>query len=183
MKNNLHTTSSSPEEIQQILKARAAVLAKEAVAKKEIKHPLSVLQFKLADETYAIASSFIREVYAAKGIKPLPCTPDFVCGIINVRSQVMSVIDLKPLLGLKKQESIGYPIIIILHSDSMEFGIGADQILGANIIDLKAMQTKLPSVKGRGETYLKGIINQHIVVLDGYKLLTDPNLIVDETVE
>ena len=61
---------------------------------------LEVLEFALAQERYAVETRHVREVLALRQLTPLPCTPSFVLGIVNVRGHMVPVLDLKEFLGL-----------------------------------------------------------------------------------
>src|SRR3970040_376038 len=76
--------ASTPEEKKQILKARALVLARESKKLETAEESIEIVEFLLASETYGIESSYVREAYPMRDLTPLPCTPPFVYGIINV---------------------------------------------------------------------------------------------------
>jgi purine-binding chemotaxis protein CheW len=93
----------SPEEKRSILKARAQALAAEKKDETAQKEFIEIVVFRLASETYGIENSFIREVYPLKDYTPLPGTPPYVLGIVNVRGQIISIIDLKKLFNLPEK--------------------------------------------------------------------------------
>jgi purine-binding chemotaxis protein CheW len=72
-----------PEKIQEILKARACELAREP--RRDDAEHVEIVEFMLANERYGLESCYVREVYPLKDYTPLPCTPSFVLGLINVR--------------------------------------------------------------------------------------------------
>lgn len=168
----------SPEEKGNILKARARALAREAEKIEEAGKCLEVVGFLLAHEKYALELTHIREVYPLKDLTPLPGTPAFVLGIINVRGQILSIIDLKKLFELPEQRLTDLSQIIILHSDEMEFGILADEILDVQSIPLKDIQAPLPTLTGTRVKYLKGVTAEPVVVLNGEKILSDESIVV-----
>jgi purine-binding chemotaxis protein CheW len=170
-----------PEERRKVLKARAKALAQEP--KKEglaFKEQVEIVEFLLAYERYGIELRFVREVYPLKDLTPLPVTPPFVLGMINVRGQILSVIDIKRFFDLPEKGLTDLNKVIILHNDGMEFGILADVIIGANRIPLSDIQTSLPTLVGIREEYLKGVTRERLVILDAEKLLRDKRLIVQE---
>jgi purine-binding chemotaxis protein CheW len=118
------------EEKKKILRARAKALAQEPKEEKVNKERIEVVEFLLAHENYGIESVYIREVHPLKELTPLPCTPPFVLGIINVRGQILSVIDLKTFFALPTQELTNLNKVIIVHNDKIEFGLLADAIVG-----------------------------------------------------
>ena len=89
---------SASEAHQALLKARARKLAQEEIKADSDLEILDVIVFCLASETYGIESAYVREVYPLKDFTPLPGTPPFVLGIINVRGQIISVVDPKKVL-------------------------------------------------------------------------------------
>ena len=172
----------TPKGKKEILKARAKTLALETEQKRATETYLEVVVFLLAYETYAIETSFIREIFPLVEYTPLPCTPQFVLGIINVRGQILSVIDIKKFFDLPEKGLGELNKVIILRTDDMEFGILADKILGTQSILPDAIQTSIPTVRGMGSWYVKGITGESVIILDTEKILHDKRLIVYERV-
>jgi purine-binding chemotaxis protein CheW len=165
-----------------ILKVRARALSKEqdqAVAERSF---IEIIEFRLAAETYGIESSFVREVYQLKDFTPLPGAPSFVLGIVNVRGQILSVVDLKKIFNLPDKGLGELNKVIILHNGRMEFGILADVVLGTRNVPLDAIQAPPVTVTGIGAEYLKGITVERTVILDVKKILDDEKIIVNEQV-
>lgn len=173
----------TPEEKKRILKARAKALAQETQSEEAAEAYLEVVEFLLTYEKYAIESTYVRDVCPLKEITPVPCSPPFVLGIINVRGQILSVIDIKRFFDLPQKGLTNLNKVIILHSDEMEFGILADVILGTRSIPLKEIQPSLPTLTGIRSEYLRGVTSERLVVLDAAKILSDRKIIVHEEVE
>jgi purine-binding chemotaxis protein CheW len=171
------------EEKKKILKERAKALAREPEAEEAAPGDLEVVEFLLAYERYGLESPSVREVYPLKDFTPLPCTPPFVLGIINVRGRALSVIDIKKFFDLPEKGLTDLNKVIVLHDDKMELGVLADVILGVRSIPLKDIQPSLPTLTGIREEYLKGVTRDRMVILDGRKLLSDKTIIVHEEVE
>lgn len=172
----------SPEEQKNILRERAAKLAVEPEKKAQAEEFIEVVEFLLAHEKYAVASEYVREIYPLNDLTPVPCTPLFVLGIINVRGQVLSVIDVKRFFDLPEKGLTDLNKVIILRSDEMEFGILADAIVGVRNLILSEIETSLPTLIGIRKEYLMGVTRDREVVLDAGKLLTDKGIIVNENV-
>lgn len=170
------------EQELEILKARSRALAVMDEKGKEEKAYLEVVEFLLAHEKYALELTHIREVYPLRELARLPCTPPFVLGIINVRSQILSVIDLKKFFELPEAGLTNLNRVIILQSDEMEFGILADEILGMRSIPVSAIQPSLPTLTGIRAEYLKGVTADPVVIFDGEKILSDKNIIVHKEI-
>ncbi|MGZ4953631.1 MAG: chemotaxis protein CheW [Methylobacter sp.] len=171
--------STPPQQWQGILKARALALA-QIPEQAEATESIEVVIFMLAYETYGIETAWVREVYPLKDLTPLPCTPAFVAGIVNVRGQVISVIDIKKFFDLPEKGLTDLNKVIILSNGVMEFGILADAVVEVKTIPLNKIQSGLPTLTGIREDYLRGITAERLVILDAAKLLTDSNIIVHE---
>jgi len=175
--------SPSREEKQKILRARARSMA--ASGKKEAPSPdllLEVVEFVLGPEHYGIESSHIREIYPLSEFTPLPCTPAFVLGLVNVRGQILSIINIKKLFDLPEKGLTDLNKIIIVHARQMELGILADAVLGVRSIAMEELHPALPTLTGIRAEYLKGITKDPLVVLDVEKILADEKILVDEVV-
>jgi purine-binding chemotaxis protein CheW len=170
------------EEKKRVLKARAITLAQEPEEEAAAEEYLEIVEFFLGYEKYGIDSSYVREVYPLKELTPMPCAPPFVLGIINVRGQILSVIDIKKFFDLPEKGLTDLNKVIILHSDSTEFGILADVILGVHSVSLSELQPSLPTLTGIRQEYLKGVTKEMLVVLDAAKLLCDKRIIIHEEV-
>ncbi len=175
--------AADPTKKQRILKARARALAQEPEERVSPENYLEVLEFSLAYERYALETSLVREVHPLKEFTPLPCTPPFILGIINLRGQILAVIDLKRFFNLPERGLSDLNKVIILGRGSLEVGLLADAVAGVRAIPMSELQASLPTLEGLSPDYLKGITPEALIVLDGEKILADPRLIVHEEVE
>src|SRR5690349_5748300 len=117
------------DEIKGVLRARARALAQQPIQESE-EGALDVLEFLLTYETYVIELSWVSETCPLTDLTPLPGTPPFVAGIINLRGQIMSVIDIRRFFDLPIKGLTNLNKVIILHNGEMEFGILADEVIG-----------------------------------------------------
>jgi len=173
----------SREERDRILKERAKITALESNEGLKKEESIEVLEFMLAYERYGVELKYVREVYPLTELTPIPGIPSFVLGIINVRGEILSVIDIKKFFDLPEKGLTDLNKVIILHSPEMEFGVLADSIIGVHSILLNELQTSLPTLTGIREEYLKGVTKERKVILDAERLLTDKSIIVNENVK
>jgi purine-binding chemotaxis protein CheW len=171
------------EENRKTLRDRARLLA--ASSKADATAPrslLEIVEFVLGPERYGIESRRIREIHPLNEFTPLPCTPAFVLGLVNIRGQILSIIDIKKLLDLPEKGLTDLNKIIIVHAHSIELGILADAILGTRSIAPEELHPALPTLTGIRADYLQGITKDSLVVLDVGKILADERILVDEVV-
>ncbi len=174
--------SPGTDEVQKILQARAQALAHESQPAQTAGEHIEVVEFVLAQEHYAIESRYIRDVCPLEQLTPVPCTPPFVLGIIHLRGEILSVIDIKKFFDLPEKGLSDLNKVVVLASDNMYFGVLADAIVGAHQIPLADIQPSLPTLTGIRAEYLLGVTPGRTVVLDGEKLLTDGRIVVQEQV-
>ena len=171
------------EEAKRILKARAQALARESAQAEAGDDYMEVVEFVLAHEQYAIETRYVREVHPLENLAALPCTPAFVRGVVNVRGEILSVIDLKRFFDLPEKGLTDLDKVIVLQSGNMLFGILADAVVGARRVRVADVQPSLPTLTGVREAYLKGVTSERTVILDAEKLLVDEKIIVQEQVD
>jgi purine-binding chemotaxis protein CheW len=142
-----------------------------------------VLEFRLAQEYYALETSYVSEVYPLKDLTPLPGTPSFMLGVVNVRGRITPVIDIKRFFELPDKGLTDLHRIILVEGNDLELGLLADSIVGVHTITVDSLQASLPTLTGIRSDYLKGVTAERLVVLDLNRILTDPGIIVHEEVE
>ena len=174
--------SPASEETRRILKVRAQALARTTGAAEASGERIEVLEFSLAQEGYAVETQHVRDVYPLEQLTPLPCTPAFVLGIVNLRGEILSVIDIKKFFDLPEKGLTNLNKVIVLESAAMRFGILADAIAGARRIPVAGIQKSLPTLTGIREQYLKGVTPDRITILDAEALLADPTIVIQEQV-
>lgn len=180
------TLTLSLSQQQDILVARAARLAQgQQTADKGT--CLDLVEFRLADEHYGIECLYIQEVYPLKSLTPVPGVPAFVAGIVNIRGEIVSVIDLKQFFELPNRGLTDLTRVIILKQPQttkpMTFGILAEEVLGTVSLPLKELQPLLPTLTGIRAEYLSGVGFNRLIVLDAKKLLTDKKMVVYQDME
>lgn len=175
------TMQATPDEAptMNLLRARAEQLAREPVPLDlDDGTTIEVLEFGLADETYAFELAYLREVGTLRELTPLPGVPDLILGVTCVRGQILAVIDLRKIFGLPERGLHNAWQVLVLQSAQMEFGILAERIAGVRRLPLQGLQTSLATLTGVRAAYLKGITPDGTVVLAADKLLADPQLVV-----
>lgn len=176
----------TPEERKTILEERAVKLAREEKAD-ERREVIEVVEFCLADERYCVECKYVREVYPLRSLTPIPGVPDFVLGIVSVRGEIISVVDLKRFFELPRKGLSDLDRLIILRhrneSREMEFAVLAEEVRGTMSLPLRGLQATLPTLTGVRADYLKGVTRDRLIVLDAPKLLADKRMTVQQEVE
>jgi purine-binding chemotaxis protein CheW len=166
-----------------ILRDRAQALARPPAAAPAAGTLLELLEFRLAQERYAVETKYVREIHPLKDLTPLPCTPPFVLGIVNVRGRILPVLDLKKFFDLPEPGLTDLHRVILVRGHGLELGLLADATVGVHSIPVESLQPSLPTLTGIRADYLKGVTAGRLVVLDLARILTDPKIIVHDEVD
>ncbi len=166
-----------------ILEERARLLAREPQAEADTE-ARDILEFSIAGEQYAFEAEWVREIVVLRELTPLPCTPSFVRGVINIRGRIVSAVDLRRFWGLPDQGIVDFHRIIVLRGVDMEFGVLADKVDGVAPLSLRELRREA-SVRPSGVPveHIRGIIAGKTSLLDAGKLLRDPRMIIDQEIE
>jgi purine-binding chemotaxis protein CheW len=173
----------SEDQRRRILKTRARELAREPDSGPGETASLEIVEFELANEHYGLPLSSVRAVSLLREITPVPCTPPFVLGIINLRGEIRTVIDIRKFFALPEQGITDLNKIILVHHGEMQLGILADRICGVRAVAADDLQPSLPTLTGIRAAYLRGVTRERLIVLDAGKILSDDRILVNEEVE
>ncbi len=141
------------------------------------------LTFKLDGEVFAIDISQIREVLEFTTVTKVPQTPDFMCGVINLRGSVVPVVDLRMKFRmLAAEKTVNTCIIIVevqLDGESTVIGALADSV--QEVLELEPDQIEpAPKIGTKLSTdFIKGMgkrEDEFIIILDINKVFSTDEL-------
>ncbi|MEJ2404886.1 MAG: chemotaxis protein CheW [Candidatus Thiodiazotropha sp.] len=132
--------------------------------------------FILMDEVYGINVMQVQEVLRVTEIAPVPGAPSYVLGIVNLRGNVVTVIDTRKRFGLASTEMDDSSRIIVIESERQVVGILVDAV--AEVVELRENEIDAAPNVGTEESsrYIQGVATQEdrlLILVDLNKLLTD----------
>lgn len=142
----------------------------------KIVHDNKYLNFSLAEEKFAMPLFLVKEVISTHKITVLPNVPNYCKGIINLRGQVIPIIDLKQKMKLpspanKSTESS----MIILTLEDNTIGVIVDSV--DSVLEFKAeIMSDVPSAQDIKAEYIMGVAKiqeKMILILDMNKILNN----------
>ena len=132
--------------------------------------------FFLDNEKYGIKVMQVQEVLRMTEIAPVPGAPHYVLGIINLRGNVVTVIDSRKRFGLPDKEPDDSTRIVIIEAGDHVVGILVDSV--AEVVDLRGSEIESAPNVGTDDSskYIQGVSSQRqelLILVDVDKLLSD----------
>ena len=169
----------SPAEIARILQARAQSLA-QVPPEEGSGATAQVVVFTLGQQVYAIEALHVENIHPLEGLTPIPCTPDFVAGVVNLRGRIVPVVDLQRFMGLDKTTSDENTQVIALNVGGLEMGLLANDVRSVGALALDQLGPALPTTTQVASEYTRGVTPDMIVLLDIVAIAHDRRMIVHE---
>ncbi len=96
----------------------------------------SYLTFKSDDVVMGVRAETVIEIIANYMIRPVPKLPEFIKGVINLRGQVLPVIDMRLRMNKSETVSTSETCVVILDIDGTEVGLIVDSVLQVQSVDM-----------------------------------------------
>ncbi len=115
------------------------------------------LTFFLAGEEYGLEILKVHEIIGLMAITPVPRTPDFIKGVINLRGKVIPIVDLRLKLGMMEAEATEQTCIIVVQANGIQIGIVVDKV--SEVLDISGDEIDEPPTFGAdvNSDYILGI--------------------------
>lgn len=134
------------------------------------------LTFALEDETYGIAVRQVIGIVQVDELIPVPHTEPFFLGLMDVRGQVIPLIDLKIKLNLKLDQETKGERAIITDIHGKRIALLVDRVFHVEVFEQDKIDTAPPSIQDSSANYVMGIgksRDNFIVLLSLEGLFTD----------
>ena len=131
---------------------------------------MQVVVFKLNDEQFAVETAKVQSINDMMVITKVPKSKEHIKGLINLRGNVISLLDVNLILDVTKSDAVQNNIIILEMQEEL-VGIAVDQV--DEVLDVEEdLIEKIDEVNKK--TYIKGVINFNdriVTLIDIDKLL------------
>ena len=135
---------------------------------------MQLVSFQLAQEEYGIEITRVQEIILMGEITRVPQTADYIKGLINLRSTVIPIVDLRLRFGLAQGEMTDETRIMVVNVAGKTIGIIVDAVSEVLRISQEQISPPPPTVAGLGQEYLTGLVKlEHrlLILLDINKIL------------
>ena len=115
-----------------------------------------IIVFRLSREWYGVEIDKVKEVIKVGKITYLPSIPEYIAGIVNLRGKILSVTDLKTMIGLPHEEITDKARIIAVESGFLETGLLVDEVVESIEVPLSKIEPALITLPAEEAEYIKG---------------------------
>ncbi len=130
---------------------------KEEVKAAQQEESTSFITFTLDSEVYAVPIQTIEEIIGQQEISLLPNVPNFIKGVINLRGELVPIMDLRLKFGLSPKEYTQFTVFLIVRVDERLMGMVVDNVADVLVIDPSKVQ-KRPAFSAKISTeFIKGV--------------------------
>lgn len=132
---------------------------------------ISILKFRVGEEVFAIRLPEINEITTMQKMVSVPKSPPFVNGVINLRGDVITIIDLSKMFGNAPSVATDMSRIVIVAVEDQKAGFQVDQILGIDHLPISLFEKPSNVIRGQYNRFVEGIgrepqHNQVIILMD-----------------
>lgn len=119
--------------------------------------PAGILEFFLADERYAVRVAETNEIIRVVKTVPVPKAPPYIKGIINLRGDVISIVDLSLLVDKQRKEPGKDARILIVSTGSETAGLLVEKVIGIRKVALSSFDPPSDLIRQKGNIFIEGI--------------------------
>ncbi len=171
---------TASESLQEILRQRSRILS-EIPTQEESGEKISILSFQLGEELYGVELKYLTETRQSVPLRHIPCAPSHLVGIINLRGELLPVVDLHPILGLPQQQLrkvVPALLILLLKGNKLAFAVSRAK----DILTFPTKEINPPPISLDPEhaLFVRGeliVNNRPLSLLDVERLLQDPRFL------
>ncbi len=172
---------ATPEE-RAIFRERAANLI-EAARRQDITGLMSLAVVMLNGEYFGLDLSLVREFTDIRQITPIPCCGDFILGNMNLRGEIVTLVDIRHLLNLSRDGVNDVAKAMVVHLKDIVAGITIDEV--CDVIYLQPSEIKAAPTSGHSgnNEYLRGTAlyrDKILGLIDFQKIITEQELVVNQ---
>ena len=126
---------------------------------------LELISFEIAGQEFCIDIRAVREIRGYTASTPLPHTPPYILGVINLRGAIMPVLDLRDRLGLGRTEASSRHVIVVVQHGERMAGLLVDAVQETFVVEESLMQPP-PAV----DTTAEDVFVDAILAMEGRML-------------
>lgn len=137
-------------------------------------------------EYYGVDLKTVREFTVISGLMPVPCTPAHIVGDMNLRGDILTLVDISVLLDIParlRPEGLGGGKAVVTQINDLLAGVAVDEVYEVIYVSPADIRPVPTAVKGAGNEFISGEVpyaGKMLSILDLERILTMEELVVDE---
>lgn len=170
---------------RQIFQKRAEELKQATEASDAAAEKMPFAAIAIGGEYYGLDLQLVREFIDVGKITPIPCCPNHITGNINLRGEIVTLVDIRQVLNLPLANAANISKAIVVEIDDLVAGLPVDEVFDVEYFrssDVKAVPTAIAS---GGEAFVRGTVaysDKLLSILDLPKMLAEGDLEVNEEI-
>lgn len=132
--------------------------------------------FDLSNAAYGVDISTVREIIRMQEVTPIPHTPDYVEGVINLRGSVIPILDLRKRFGLELGEETAGSRIVVVDIGGADAGVMVDGVTEVLSVNTSVIEPPAETALGTDSEYVIGVVRLEqrlVILLDLARVLSD----------
>jgi purine-binding chemotaxis protein CheW len=167
------------DDITPVLEERAAALARSSEDDVLNGETIGMVVLVVGDERYGVEVQDVQEIEPLDKVTPIPGTPAFWTGVVNLRGSMYPVLDIERYLGLPASAGVENPKVALVSRGGLSVGLLVDEV--AEIRKVRSSEIGPPVADGSSKAeVVRGVTPDMLSVLDLDALLADPALVVED---
>ncbi|MEW8014513.1 MAG: chemotaxis protein CheW [Candidatus Sedimenticola endophacoides] len=174
---------ATAEELDTFRQRAAALRGTQDVAELGAQSAFAVA--KMNGEYYGVALDLVKEFAIVRDVAPVPCTPPHILGNINLRGDIVTLVDIRGLLDIPAAELERTERVIVVEHENMLLGVPTDSVDDVVFVQSEQLEALPEAISREEEEFLRGEVpyrERMMTVLNLERILSSGRLMVDETV-
>jgi purine-binding chemotaxis protein CheW len=128
---------------------------------------VQVVSFRLGGEEYGVDIAQVQEIIRMVEITHVPRAPHFMEGVINLRGQLIPIIDLRTRFGMSRIDPTKSTRIVVTEIGSKRVGIVVDSVSEVLNIPIENVEAAPEMVAGVGTEYIQGVgkLGERLIIM------------------
>lgn len=128
---------------------------------------IQVVSFHVESEEYGVDIAQVQEIIRMVEVTHVPRAPHFMEGVINLRGQLIPIIDLRTRFGMPRADHTKSTRIVVTEIGSKKVGIVVDSVSEVLHIPIENVEEAPDMIAGVGTEYIQGVgkVNERLIIL------------------
>jgi purine-binding chemotaxis protein CheW len=167
------------EDITRVLEERARALAHSSEQDETSGESIGMVVLAVGDERYGVEVQDVQEIEPLDKITPIPGTPAFWTGVVNLRGSMYPVLDIERYLGLPSSDEVENPKVALVSRNGLSVGLLVDEVPEIRQVSVGEIGPPVADGSSKAEV-VRGVTPDMLSVLDLEALLSDPALVIED---